>query len=226
MWQVFFIIILYVKLESDGILVGMRPFGERDLIATVFSREYGVVSGMIRAGAAKNKNRPLVGQVGNMTWSARLDDQLGAIHWEPSANLIVQMLNNNDALKYFNAMTDLIAKMLPEREQYEQLYTYTINMLREPLDKSKYLKWEILLLRELGYAIDLSHCSGCGAMQDLNYLSPKTCRAVCDKCAQPYLNKLYRLPITLETTYKLLANICEQQGIPIPNMRKLIENIF
>ena len=124
-------------------------------------------------------------------------------------------------------MIDLIANLLPEREAYTSLYDYTLDILRKNmLDENTYMGWEIVLLRELGYAIDLSHCSGCGSVQNLHYLSPRTCRAVCDACAQPYLTKLYKLPITLDTTYCLLDSVCMQQGIQMPQMRKLLKNIF
>ena len=57
-----------------------------------------------------------------------------------------------------------------------------------------YLGWEVNLLRELGYALDLHACAGCGATDNLTHLSPRTCRAVCEKCAAPYADRLYSLP--------------------------------
>ncbi|MFQ6739531.1 MAG: DNA repair protein RecO [Alphaproteobacteria bacterium] len=216
-----------MKFESDGILIRLRPFGERDCVGTIFSRGYGVVSGMVRGAATTKKNRPMVGQLGNMIWMARLDSQLGSIHWDSQMNMAVKLLCAPESLRYFNSMIDLIANLLPEREAYTSLYDYTLDILRKNiLGANTYLGWEIVLLRELGYAIDLSHCSGCGAVQNLHYLSPRTCRAVCDTCAQPYLTKLYKLPITLDTTYRLLDSVCMQQGIQMPQMRKLIQNIF
>ena len=83
----------------------------------------------------------------------------------------------------------------------------------------------MVLLRELGYALDLSHCSGCGKTNDLNYLSPKTGRAVCNDCAAPYINKLYRLPLTLGTTMRFISNVCGQQGIDIPAARLYLSRI-
>ena len=91
---------------------------------------------------------------------------------------------------------------------------------------NSYLQWEINLLRELGYALDLSHCSGCGVTDDLNYLSPRTGRAVCDSCAAPYADKLYRLPVDLNTTLRFLENVCSQQSAKIPPMRFMLKNIL
>lgn len=64
-----------MKLESNGILIGLRPFNERDAIARVFTRDFGVLVGMMRGANVAKKNRPLLGQVGAVSWNARLDSQ-------------------------------------------------------------------------------------------------------------------------------------------------------
>ena len=71
-----------MKLESVGILIGLRPFNERDSVARIFTRDYGVLVGMMRGAVVAKKNKPLVGQVGVAMWNARLDSQLGMFHWE------------------------------------------------------------------------------------------------------------------------------------------------
>ena len=86
-----------------------------------------------------------------------------------------------------------------------------------------YLNWEIALLRELGYALDLTHCSGCGVCNDLHYVSPRTGRAVCEKCAQPYLDKLYKMPVSLGMTYRFIENVCLQQGVKVPVSRSVLK---
>ena len=213
-----------MKLESVGILIGMRPLNERDAIAQVFTRDFGVMSGVLRGAVVAKKNKPLLGQMGAVTWNARLETQLGTFHWEPERNLSAGLLLTPNKLVAMNAAFALIGTLLPEREQYTVLYDETIDMLTG-LEKSNdvYLDWEIKLLRELGYALNLSKCSGCGVTNNLNYLSPRTGRAVCDSCAQPYLDKLYRLPVSLGTTFRFLENICQQQGAQMPTMRQILK---
>lgn len=214
-----------MKLESDGILIGLRPFNERDVVARIFTRDYGLMVGVMRGGAAAKKNRPLIGQCGNAVWNARLDSMLGAFHWEIDRNLSVPLMGNVVALNYMNAAFDLLGTLLPEREKYERLYINTMDMLSGlGVDADgAYLDWEIALLRELGYALDLTSCSGCGVRDSLNYLSPRTGRAVCDTCAGPYLNRLYKLPLNLNTTLCFIEGICVQQGVDVPLMRKMIK---
>lgn len=211
-----------MKLESNGILIGLNPIGERDSVAHIFTRDYGMMHGVMRGAQIARKNRALVGQVGSVIWSARLDSQLGAFHWEAAENLSARLMVDMKMLTYMNVAFSLLNALLPERESYTDLYDLTESLLRTiSCDNAnvQYLNWEMGLLRELGYALDLSHCSGCGATDNLNYLSPKTGRAVCDKCAAPYINKLYKLPITLDTTMHFVSGICTQIGVDVPSAR-------
>lgn len=214
-----------MKLESDGILIGIKPFNERDALARVFTRDNGILVGMLRGAVVARKNIPQIGQLGHVVWNARLDSQLGVFHWEIEKSLGVKIMLNSSALMYMNSAFDLLNTLLPERESYVELYDET-NRLLESLshgDMGAYLQWEICLLRELGYALDLSKCSGCGGCDLLEYLSPRTGRAVCHECAQPYLTKLYRLPVNLDVTLRFLDSVCQQQGTQIPLMRTLLK---
>ncbi|MBE6460880.1 MAG: DNA repair protein RecO [Alphaproteobacteria bacterium] len=216
-----------MKLESNGILIGLRAFNERDAIARVFTRDFGVLVGMMRGANVAKKNRPLVGQVGGAIWNARLDSQLGMFHWDAEKNLSASVMMNSDALMRLNSAFEILGTLLPEREEYSILYDETLVLLGALAcgDVGAYLTWEINLLRDLGYALDLSRCSGCGATETLNYLSPRTGRAVCDTCAAPYVDRLYKLPVNLNTTLRFLENICMQQGVAVPQMRRMIKNV-
>lgn len=218
-------IIYGMKLESDGILIALKPFNERDAIARIFTRDNGILVGMLRGANVAKKNIPLIGQVGVAAWNARLDSQLGVFHWDSEKNIGAKILLNSNALMFMNSAFDLLNTLLPEREAYVDLYDNTLRLLNHLADNEDgaYLQWEILLLRELGYALDLSKCSGCGKCESLEYLSPRTGRAVCCECAQPYLAKLYKLPVTTQVTLRFLESVCAQQGTQIPLMRKLLK---
>lgn len=217
-----------MKLESDGILISLRPFNERDSIAHIFTHDYGVVCGMMRGAVIAKKNRPLVGQIGAMTWNARLDSQLGVLHWDANHNMAATLMMDARRLSFMNAAFSLIDTLLPEREQYSKLYTETVTMLSQIATQDttpNYLKWEINLLRELGYALNLTCCSGCGVRENLNYISPRTGRAVCDTCAAPYIGRLYELPLDLDVTLRFLDAVCAQQGTNIPLARKMLKQV-
>jgi DNA repair protein RecO (recombination protein O) len=115
-----------MKLESVGILIAMRPFDERNAIARIFSRDYGVITGMMRGAVVAKSGRPLIGQIGNASWNARLDSALGVFHWESEKNLAAPIMLRADLLPFMNAAFDLIITMLPERESYSALYEETV----------------------------------------------------------------------------------------------------
>ena len=220
-----------MKLESNGILIGLRPFDERNSIAHIFTRDYGVLCGMLKGATVARKNKPLIGQIGAASWNARLDSQLGVFHWEASRNLAAPLMSNPESLRIMNSAFALIAALLPEREKYEIIYDKTIELLSglgnisspptEGNSSQLYLSWEVELLKGLGYALDLSKCSNCGCGENLRHLSPRTGRAVCDECAEPYLDRLYPLPLTLCVIRKFLERACEQQGIVLPAARNM-----
>ena len=180
---------------------------------------------MLRGAVVVKKNKPLIGQCGLVSWNARLDSQLGFFHFESEKNLAAPLMLNMDLLKIMNAAFSLIYTLLPERESYKHLYEKTLDLLKQlPNSDSPYdlyLKWEIDLLTELGYALDLTKCSGCGRTDNLIYLSPKTGRTVCADCGAPYIDKLYKLPVNLNITKRFFSAICTAQGVDIPDPRKI-----
>ncbi len=217
-----------MKLESDGLLISLRPLGERDSIARIFTSEFGILCGVLRGAAVAKKNRPLTGQIGAAAWNARLESQLGAFHWDATRNLAAPLMTNPHTLAAMNAAFDLMGALLPEREQYAHLYNDTVAFLTALPGgnaASTYLNWETAFLRELGYALNLSACGGCGTHENLIYLSPRTGRAVCGTCGAPYADKLYELPLTLATTYKFIDNICITMGVDVPVSRRWLNSM-
>ncbi len=205
----------------------MRPISERDSVAHIFTRDFGMMAGVLRGAVVARRNKPLVGQFGNVAWNARLDSQLGAFHWDATRNLAAVLMSNPMTLGYMNAAFDLINALLPERENYATLYDSTLDLMSQLSGDdaaSAYLAWEVSLLGELGYALDLSHCSGCGVGTDLEYLSPRTGRAVCCACAAPYIDRIYRLPLTLDVTGAFLSRVCESVGVAMPASRRYLSH--
>ncbi len=213
-----------MKIETVGILIALRPFNERDCVARIFTPDSGVLVGMLRGALVAKNNRPMVGQYGSVTWGARLESQLGLFHWEVEKNLAGAMMMNAKSLLAMNAAFDILTALLPEREVYQNLYAETLVLLHRLSDGdfNSYLEWEIALLRELGYALDLSVCAGCGSKNDLLYVSPRTGRAVCAACAVPYVDKLYKLPLGPAVTARFLESVCVGQGVQFPIGRKML----
>ena len=97
-----------MQIETSGILISLRPFSERDVIAHIFTRDNGVLVGMLRGGAVAKKNKPLVGQYGNLSWNARVDSQLGVFHFESEKNFLNESLEDIETAIRNNIEVDMI----------------------------------------------------------------------------------------------------------------------
>ncbi|MGV1014766.1 MAG: DNA repair protein RecO C-terminal domain-containing protein, partial [Methyloceanibacter sp.] len=59
------------------------------------------------------------------------------------------------------------------------------------------VRWELQLLQELGFGLDLGACAATGVGTDLSYVSPRSGRAVSREAGQPYCDRLLKLPAFL-----------------------------
>ncbi|WP_417797785.1 DNA repair protein RecO [Terasakiella pusilla] len=185
-----------------GIVLTTRKHGESAVIATFLTREHGRTSGLIRGGAGKKLSAHL--QPGNLLrleWRGRLEEHLGTILIEPEESFSANAMTNRDKLANLNTLCAMAEACLPERQPVEGIFGASLILLTM-LDETRlwpeiYQKWELGLLNELGYGLDLSSCAATGQNGDLIYISPKTGRAVSRHAGEPFKNKLFPLPYHL-----------------------------
>lgn len=185
-----------------AIVLSSRKHGENSVILSVLTKKHGRHSGLVRAGAGK-RLAPLL-QAGNLLrveWKGRLDEQLGIFQVEMEQAYSAQALSNRTQLLHLNSFCAVCETCLVQRESVEGVFGATLILLNM-LDQTNlwpeiYLRWELGLLTELGYGLDLTQCAATGQTGDLIYVSPKTGRAVSRKAGEPYKNKLLALPYYL-----------------------------
>ena len=188
--------------RDQGILLSARRHGETSAIIEVFTPAQGRHAGIVRGGTSRKIAPSLQpGAQLDVAWRARLEDHIGAFTVEPLRSRAAVAMQDRLALAGLNAVTALLAFCLPEREPHPALYQRTealLDMLGQgdvwPL---AYLKWELRLLEEMGYALDLEACAVTGATEGLIYVSPKTGRAVSAKGAGEWADRLLPLPPVL-----------------------------
>ncbi|MGR3700085.1 MAG: DNA repair protein RecO [Roseovarius sp.] len=188
--------------RDQGILLSARRHGETSAIIEVFTPAQGRHAGIVRGGTSRKIAPSLQpGAQLDVAWRARLEDHIGAFTVEPLRSRAAVAMQDRLALAGLNAVTALLAFCLPEREPHPALYRRTealLDMLGQgdvwPL---AYLKWELRLLEEMGYALDLDACAVTGATEGLIYVSPKTGRAVSAKGAGDWADRLLPLPPVL-----------------------------
>ncbi len=188
--------------RDEGALLSVRRHGESAAIIEVFTAEHGRHAGVVRGGASR-RIAPILqpGAQLDLTWRARLDEHLGSFTVELQRSRTAAVMGNRLALAGLNAVTALLSFSLPEREAHPSLYARTITLLdllgTSPAWPLAYLRWELALLDELGFGLDLSACAVTGAREGLAHVSPRTGRAVSAEAAGKWADRLLPLPPAL-----------------------------
>ena len=207
-----------MKWNDEGILLATKPYGENSHIVEVFTARHGRHLGMVRGLSLKRNIATFQpGTQLNLSWSARLNEHLGIFILDPTKIRVAGLIKNKLRLSGFNAMVSLILKTLPEREPLNEFYKKTILLLDSTESNENwvklYLMWELFLLQELGYGLDLSRCVVTGKQKDLIYVSPKSGRAVSKTAGENWKDRLLRLPPFFNPSQNLysdsLGDICD-----------------
>lgn len=185
--------------QDQGMVIAVRPHGETSAIVEAFTALHGRHSGVVRGGTSRKKAAFLQpGAQVALSWRARLQDHLGAFDVEPIHSRAA-LMGDRAGLAALNAVCALLHLALPERESHPALYDATIGFVNRvesglPGWPTDYPRWELALLQDLGFALDLESCAVTGAREGLAYVSPRTGRAVSIDGAGDFAPRLLPLP--------------------------------
>jgi DNA repair protein RecO (recombination protein O) len=190
--------------DAPAIILDVRPYGEGDAITTVMTEAHGVHRGLAKGGASRGKSSTW--QVGNMAqvqWTARLPDQLGTFSGELIHAGAAHVMQAALPLAMLTAICAVAEGALPEREPQPRIFAGMLNLIpRLPLGEPQLtdlIQWELTVLADLGYGLDLSACAATGRTDGLAYVSPKSGRAVTWEGAGDWAPRLLPLPAFLTT---------------------------
>lgn len=194
--------------RDEGILLSTRPHGETSAIIEVLTAAHGRHAGVVRGGASRKMAATLQPGTGlTLEWRARLDDHLGTFTVEPLRSR-AHLLSDRLALAGLLSACALLRVALAEREPHPALWTVTLALFDRFGTEgwtSAYLRWEVRLLEELGFGLDLTSCAVTGATEGLAFVSPKSGRAVTKAAAGDWADRLLPLPEGLAGTAPLTA---------------------
>ncbi|MFN5121449.1 MAG: DNA repair protein RecO, partial [Bradyrhizobium sp.] len=133
-------------------------------------------------------------------WRARLDEHLGMYALEGTRLRAATLLASSHAV-YGVTHLAALARLLPERDPHEDIY----EMLQGTLDDFDdagiaavhLIRFELAMLTELGFGLDLENCAATGETTDLIYVSPKSGGAVSRAAGEPWRDRLLPLPAFL-----------------------------
>lgn len=191
--------------RDQGIVLAVRGHGESAAIIEVLTPAHGRHAGVVHGGQSRRMAPTL--QPGNqldLTWRARLSDHIGTFTVEPLRARAAAVLGDRRALAALSAVCALAAFALPERDPCPDVYRRTAAFLDALADGADgadwpalYLRWELALLEDLGFGLDLTRCAVTGARDDLAYVSPRSGRAVSRAGAGDWAERLLPLPACL-----------------------------
>jgi DNA repair protein RecO (recombination protein O) len=189
---------------ADAIVLGLRPHGEHGGVVRALTRDHGVQPGYVR-GARGRQMRPVL-QPGNAIrgeWRARTAEQLAALTVEP-VHSRAALHGEPVAAAAIEWLTALVAAALPEAQPYPRLYDALDGVLRaiEAAPGARgwagsVVRFELLVLAELGFGLDLEQCVVTGATDGLDFVSPRSAAAVGRAAATGYEHRLLALPAFL-----------------------------
>jgi DNA repair protein RecO (recombination protein O) len=229
--------------SEEGIIMAVRRHGETSAIAEILTRGHGRTLGLVKGGRSRSL-RPIL-QPGNSvmaTWRARLEDQLGVFTVELSSARAAWLMDDPFRLAGLGTVTGL-GLLLAEREPHPRIYDATVLLLdameNDDVWPALLARWELGLLDELGFGLDLKSCAATGSNQALAYVSPRSGRAVSLDAGEPYHDRLLRLPAFLTqagghatasdvadglrlTGYFLERHVLGPRGVRAPGSRDIL----
>ncbi len=185
--------------SDEGLVLETRRHGERALVVQLLTREHGRHAGLLRGGQSPRSRAQW--QIGNrllVTWRARLADHLGSLSGELVESHAARLLDDRARLAALASAAALAAAALPEREPHPRAFAGLTGLVAALGEDDRwavaYVEWEMTLLEELGFGLDLSRCAATGSTENLIYVSPRSGQAVSAEAGAPYRDRLFRLP--------------------------------
>ncbi len=188
--------------QDQAIILSAKPHGENNVVVELLTRNHGRHAGMVRGGRSK-KYRPIL-QPGNFVsanWKARLAEHLGFYTIELIEANAALLMEDKVTLAGISSLCAL-ARYLPEREPQSGLFEAGLLILEYIEDRDIWpcmlIRWEMELLNQLGFQLDLSECAATGSSDNLIYVSPKSGKAVSEEAGEPYKDLLLLIPDFLQ----------------------------
>jgi DNA repair protein RecO (recombination protein O) len=224
---------------DEGIILGSRRHGEAHAVVELMTAAHGRHLGLLHGGGSRKRAALL--QAGNSVrtvWRARLDEHLGSYVLEPT-RLRADRLMGSAIAAYGMQTLAAYLRLLPERDPHASLYRALETMvdhLDQPGAGALLVRFELAMLAELGFGLDLETCAATGVAEDLIYVSPKSGRAVSRAAGEAWKEQLFALPPFLRgesesatgaeiasgfalTGYFLERRVFEPRGIEFPPAR-------
>ena len=186
--------------DDEGLILSSINYSETSLILKVFTRKHGIQKGFVRG--AKSKKKSNIYEAGNLvsiSFKSRTDDMLGIFLVDLMKPSPLLYLNDLKRFSCIISVINLLEFSLLESEPETELYFYSKNLINKIFSYEEgwieeYIRWEVFLLKKIGFGLELSKCILSNKKTNLSYVSPKSGCAVNKEAGKPWEKKLLELP--------------------------------
>jgi DNA repair protein RecO (recombination protein O) len=186
--------------SDTAIILSAKKFGENAAIISAFTKEHGLHKGLVKyASSKKNRGIYQIGNIVEIEWKGRLAEQLGSYTAELTTPIAATILHDQLRLLALQSLCEILEKTITEHDPHVELF-HNFELLLLALQQNHsswlahYIAFELQLLSELGFGLDLSQCVATGSTENLTYISPRSGCAVSAEAGAPYKEKLFLLP--------------------------------
>ena len=203
--------------SGEGVIISVRKYGENSVIIDAFTPDHGRHAGVVRGGASRKMAATLQpGSQVQLEWRARLEEHLGSYRVEQLESRS-DVFGDRLRLAALSSICAMVSFAFPERMPLQSLYDSTTSLM-DTLNlggdwKPLYALWELQVLKEMGFGLDLSTCAVTGGMQDLTFVSPRSGRAVSRGAAGEWAERLLPLPSFLRNGFDVASEADVLDGL-------------
>ncbi|MEQ9116151.1 MAG: DNA repair protein RecO [Rickettsiales bacterium] len=192
------------------IILQSLKYGENSLILTLFTQHKGIKKGIVKT-TKKNLQNLHIGNLTEMKFKNRLEHHLSSVTIINSKNIYPLIFEDQLKFTMIMSIAGILTECLAENDPHKDLFYLAESLLHEISRKdalSHYIDFELKLLAELGFGLDLKKCVKTGTTKNLTYISPKTGKVACLDAGIRHEDKLFKLPQSfLKHTNNSLDNL-------------------
>ncbi len=185
-----------IEWTDRAVMLSARPFGEGKAVVQALTEAHGRHAGLVQ-GARRHAEALQPGTLATVRWRARLADQLGTFSCEVETAHSALWLDDPLRLAALQSACAVAELGLPEREPHPAAFSGLaafLETLAGDAWPAAYVGYEVALLAELGFGLDLERCAVTGSRTGLAWVSPRSGRAVTAEAGEPWRDRLLALP--------------------------------
>jgi DNA repair protein RecO (recombination protein O) len=193
-----------MEIKGNAIILKKTKFQERGLIISLLTQEHGVIKGLAKTYSSKKEVKLFEGDLVHFNWNARLKEHLGLLKLETQKQTFPNILNEKIRVHILQSTLGIIERVFKENDPIENIYSLTLSLLSSLVSDDirtcleNYVLFELTVLQESGFGLDLSKCAATQKTDNLIYISPRSGCAVSEEAGEIYKNKLFSLPSFLK----------------------------